>query len=139
MILAGLFLVPLHHIEIANLEPVEAVWIYKEGDKVVLLTDTEDKGVGVNVEYALIDMRHKSSGVIYLDTAQYVFVAESAENEINNLRNYVKNSVWLCKWNGEGSFKNALKYANAHNVGIKINEWITTGNLPELPTLIQQK
>ena len=81
LILGALFFAPVESAEIAKLEPVQAVWMYMENDSVVLETDTQDKGAGATVEEALADMKRRSAGIIYLDTAQYVFVT-GAEQQI---------------------------------------------------------
>lgn len=139
LILAALFFVPLQRVEIANLEPIQAVWMYRENGNVVLETDTEDKGSGVTVADALTDMKNNSSGIVYLDTAQYLFVSEAATEEIRVAQPYLKNSVRLCIWDGQGDFENAVKYADSHKIGLKIREWEKVGNLPELPPVKKDK
>lgn len=132
MILAALFFAPLHRIEIANLEPIQAVWMYTENGTVFLETDTEDKGSGGTVADALADMKRNSSGIIYLDTAQYLLVSTSAMQNISAVQPYLKDSARLCIWDGQGDISNAAKYAESHKIGIKIGKWKSVGNLPEL-------
>lgn len=139
LIFAGLFFIPLESVEIANLEPVQGVWVYEENGNIVLETDTEAKGIGITVAEAMSDMKEHSPGVIYLDTAQYLFVSETAQEQISALQPYLKASVRLCKWEGQGSLKNAIEYADAHKVGVKLSKWESVGNLPELPTKIGNK
>ena len=137
LILVSLLFIPLERVDIANLEPIEAVWMYLENGNIVLLTDTEDKGCGVTVESALSDMRKKSRGIVYLDTAQFLFVADSAQKDISAIGSLVKGSIRLCKWEGQGDIKDAVKYADSHNIGVKLNKWEDLGRLPELPPLNQ--
>ena len=137
--LGTLFFVPLNRIEIADLEPIQAVWMYTENGNIVLETDTDDMGVGVTVEIALSDMKNRSSGVVYLDTAQYLFVSETVLGEIYAIEPYIKQSVHLCKWGGQGSIEEAVKYAKSHNVGLKIKCWDVAGNLPEIPPVNEGK
>lgn len=133
LILASLFFVPLQPMKIANLEPIQAVWIYQADGSVVLETDTDDKGSGVTVEEALADMREKSAGIIYLDTAQYLLVSASAKNQIPSLRAYLKKTVRLCHWDGQGDISEAVKYADARKMGLRLREWNEGSKLPELP------
>ena len=137
LILVSLLLIPLERVDIANLEPIQAVWMYLENGNIVLLTDTEDKGCGVTVESAMSDMREKSRGIVYLDTAQFLFVADSAQKDISAIGSLVKGSIRLCKWEGQGDIKDAVKYADSHNIGVKLNKWEDLGRLPELPPLNQ--
>ena len=138
VILAALFFAPLQRIEIANLEPIQAVWMHTENGTVFLETDTEDKGAGTSVFAALDDMKYNSPGKIYLDTAQYLFVSEIATEEIRTIQPYLKNSIRLCIWDGQGELKSAVKYADSHKIGLKIREWEKVGNLPELPPVKQE-
>lgn len=138
VILAALFFVPLQRVEIANLEPIQAVWMYRENGNIVLETDTEDEGSGVTVADALADMKNNSSGIVYLDTAQYLFVSETAKEEIYAIQPYLKNSVQLCIWNGQGELKSAVEYADSHKICLKIRAWEKIGNLPELPPVKQE-
>lgn len=139
LILCSLTFLPLKSMEIANLEPVQAVWMYEADGKVVLETDTEDKGTGGSVEEALADMKQKSPGIIYLDTAQYLLVSETAQPQIAALQPYVKGSVRLCQWDGQGDLADAVKYADAHKIGKKIKNWTADVKLPKLPALKQSK
>ena len=139
LILVALFFVPLEPMEIANLEPIQAVWISVENGEVVLVSDTKDMGVGSTVADALENMKKNSTGIIYLDTAQYLFVSTSVEQELDAMKAYVKDTVLLCEWNGEGDLQDAVKYADAHNIGLKLKKWNSIGDLPELPPIKQEK
>ena len=132
MILAALLFAPLERVEIANLEPVQGVWMYVEDEKIVLETDTEDKGVGTTAEEALMNMKQKSAGIIYLDTAQYLLV-KNAEHQISTLEGYLKDSVRVCCWDGDGELAEAVAYADAHKMGIKLQDWEENVKLPNLP------
>lgn len=138
VILATLFFAPLQRIEIANLEPVQAVWMYRENGKFFLETDTKDKGSGITVMDAIADMKHNSSGIIYLDTAQYLFVSEMKTDAIRAVQSYLKKTVRMCIWDGQGELKTAVKYADTHKLGLKIDKWDGVGNLPELPPIKQE-
>lgn len=137
-ILAALYFVPLQRIEIANLEPIQAVWMHIENGNVILETDTEDKGLGATVTDALANMKSNSSGIVYLDTAQYLLVSKAATGEIHTVQPFLKNSARLCIWDGQGNIKSAVKYADSHKIGQKIRDWEKTGNLPELPHIRQE-
>ena len=132
LILGALLFIPLDRVEIANLEPVQAVWMYEEDGKIILETDTEDKGSGTTVEEALADMMQNSPGIIYLDTAQYLLVTETTQ-QIPALEPYLRSAVRLCQWEGKGSLADAVKYADAHKIGEKLQNWNSDVKLPNLP------
>ena len=135
LILGALFFVPLQRMEIANLEPIQAVWMHSENGNILLETDTKDKGSGTTVESALADMKHKSEGVVYLNTAEYLFVSESAIDEILRVQPYMNDSVRLCKWDGQGDISEATRYADSRKLGVKIREWNSDSKMPELPPI----
>lgn len=139
VILSALFFMPVQHAEIASLEPIQGVWMHLENGNIVLQTDTEDKGVGDTVENALADMKKNSSGIIYLDTAQYLFTSETAQSQIQALQTVVKGSVMLCQWDGQGSVDEAVKYADSHKIGLPIRKWTEGSKLPEIPPVKQEK
>ena len=132
LILTALCFAPLQSVEIAKLEPVQAVWLHAENGKMILETDTNSYGQGATVIDALADMKQNSSGVVYLDTAQYLFVSQSTEHAILSISPHIKSSVYLCSWEGQGSIQEAVKYADAHKIGIKLKNWSGVVKLPEL-------
>ena len=132
LILGALFFAPVESAEVAKLEPVQAVWMYMKEDQIVLETDTEDKGSGATVEEALKDMKRKSAGIIYLDTAQFVLIT-GAEQQIPALTSYIKGSARLCRWDGKGELSEAVKYADAHAVGTEVRHWKPDVKVPNLP------
>ena len=74
VLLGALFFVPLKRTEIANLEPIQAVWMYEDGVEIILETDTEDRGVGKTVREALDDMKQEMIAIATL-MAQKVVTA----------------------------------------------------------------
>ena len=77
-ILILLLFSPVAKLDVADLEPVEVVYLYKESGNTVLQTDTDAKGKGEDVLAALDDLRQTTSGVVYLDTARYLLIAPDA-------------------------------------------------------------
>ena len=132
VILAGVLLLPAERMDIRDLEPIQAVFMYREDGNVVLQTDTEDEGRGENVLKALEDMKRKSSGIVYLDTAQFLLVSENAQEYISQIRPYLKGKVRVSLWDG-GDLREAAKYMQAHKSGVKLNKWSDAVKLPKLP------
>ena len=103
----------------------------------VCYCDEEDlkklsRGAGQTVAEALADLKETSPGVVYLDTAEYLLVSETATEEITALVPYVKKSARLCRWEGEDDLETAANYAHAHKIGTKICHWKTDDKLPNL-------
>ncbi len=123
VILALLVFAPVERLDVAKLEPVQTVAVSSEEEKIVLETDTGNKGSGENVALALEDLEAHTPGVIYLDTAEYLLVAEGAEQYAEELRSYLKSDVLVCKWDGKGSVADAEKYLSVRSDLPKLKNW----------------
>lgn len=133
VILAVLCVLPVERQDVADLEPIQAVWLSREEDTVMLETDTQDQGSGKTVSEALADMKQKSLGIIYLDTAQYLLVSENAREYIPDIAPYLKGSVRICLWDGAGEVADAARYMQSHKTGCKLKNWHLKTPLFSLP------
>ena len=115
---ASLFFAPVDRLDIAKLEPVEAVAVYMEEGRVALQTDGEDIGSGVTAQEALADLKENALAVIYLDTADYLLVGEGAEEAAKDLQQYLQKSVQIGKYNG-GNIKEEAQYLDVHKNAAK--------------------
>lgn len=133
LIIAGIFLIPVRPADVGELEPIQAVWVTVENETVILQTDTEDGGTGATVKEALEDMKLHSEGIVYLDTAQFLLVSENAIDRITEVEPFLKGSVKVCLWDGEGEITDAAKYMQAHKIGCRLSRWQIEVKLPNLP------
>ena len=139
LILAATLLVPVQRQDIAALEPVQAVYLHWDGDHLVMQTDTLDQGIGQTVQEALSDMQNKSSGIIYLDTAQFLLVTEETVSCVKEIRPMLKESVKVCLWAGEGDLKEGAKYMQSHKIGCKLATWQEDVKMPKMPLQMPSK
>ena len=123
VILGLLFLAPVQRLDVAELEPVQTVAMDYRRNAVVLETDTGNRGIGKDVESAMKDLREKTPGVIYLDTAEYLLITESAAAFVEDLQDHLSTAVRVSLWDGEGSVKGADKYLSAREDLPKIEDW----------------
>lgn len=114
LIIISLFFAPVQRLDVAKLQPVEAVAVYTDGETVVLITDTEDTGRGKTAKEALHNLKETTAAVIYLDTAEYLLIAPDAENYIEELKPHFKSSIKVKPYNG-GEVKEEVKYLDAHD------------------------
>jgi len=113
VILAAMFFAPVDRLDIAKLEPVEAVAVYMEDGLITLQTDGEDIGRGTTAQEALADLKENALAVIYLDTADYLLIGEGAEGAAQDLRQHLRKSVQTGKYNG-GNVKEEAKFLDVH-------------------------
>ena len=113
VILAAMLFAPVDRLDIAKLEPVEAVAVYMEGGLITLQTDGGDVGRGATAAHALADLKENAQLVIYLDTADYLLIGEGVETAANDLRSYLRKSIRIGCYNG-GNVKEEAKYLSVH-------------------------
>lgn len=135
IILAVVCLNPVQQLDVADLEPIQSVWISTQDNLVRLETDTGDVGIGVSVADALEKMKKQSEGIVYLDTAQYLLVSENAQSHIADLVPFLKGSVKVCLWSGEESVTAATRYMQAHHTGLLLRKWHLDSPLQTLPKI----
>ena len=131
LLLIPLLFVPLNRVNVADLLPVEAVALYMVGDKVVLETDTEHKGVGETVDDALSALKENTPAVVYLDTAEYLLVSVDAVEQIESLRPHLKSSIKVCVCQAAGRVKGAVEYLEIHGEFVKLKNWKKESNKSE--------
>ena len=122
LILAALYFAPVERLDVADLEPVRAVAVYKENGRVVLETDTEDRGEGMSAEEALQALKKNTPSVIYLDTAEFLLISENAEDQVDMLRKHLRSTVKVASYNG-GPVKEEAEYADIHKEILKLRDW----------------
>lgn len=111
-------LAPVDRLDVAKLEPIEAVAVYIEDGDVVLRTDTKAEGRGESVELALENLKVNTTAVVYLDTARYLLVGENAEQQARQLKQYLKPTIRQGVYAG-GDVKEEARYLDAHSEGAK--------------------
>ena len=132
VLLALTFLAPIKRVDVGQLQPVEAVFLVRQGEAVTLTTDTGDTGQGSTALEALYDLKETTPAVIYLDTAEYLVLSESAAQDVQALRDYLKGSVRVCYMDGEVGPEKAVQYLNVHAKLPKLKRWKAGDELPIL-------
>ena len=110
LLLVPLFFVPLRRVNVADLLPIETVAVYRVGECIFLETDTAHVGSGNSLEDALSDLKSNTPAVIYLDTAQYLIIAENALDQVDKLRTILKPSVKVRVGDARGDVKAVTQY-----------------------------
>ena len=118
VILVAMLFAPVDRLDIAKLEPVEAVAVYTEDGRITLQTDGEDIGRGATAREALADLKQNAPSVIYLDTADYLLIGDGGEDAAQELRQYLRYSIQIGKYNG-GNIREEAKFLDIHNNAAK--------------------
>lgn len=132
LLLGGALLIPREHTDLGKLKPVETVFIYIEEEQAVIETDTEDLGRGLDVHSALLNLKETTSGIIYLDTANYLLVGKGAEHLIPQAGEYLKDAVRVCIAQRAVKVTDATEYLSVHKPVCKLRDYKQGTNLEEL-------
>ena len=133
-ILAAVLVWPVERLDVGKLCPVQVVSVYKKDNWVVIETDTEDIGFGATARQALENLEDTTSGVIYLDTAQYLLLSKDAEDAVEDLRDELKPSVQLCFTTQAVNLQEAAVFLATHGKLPELKAWKTGQELPVLST-----
>lgn len=133
-ILAVVIAAPVRSSNIGKMKPVQVLSVYKEYDWVVVETDTQDKGVGGTVKQALQNLKDTASGIIYLDTSEYLLLTDDTLGAVEDLRQELKKSTQLCMIAKPVDLPEAAKYLSVHGKLPKLRHWNRDQELPVLST-----
>lgn len=79
-VLVATGLLPLHSTDAADLQPATVLIFDRMNDGTIrILSDAEAEGVGMTVDAALVNMKERADGVLFLQTAEYLLFTERAE------------------------------------------------------------
>ena len=131
IILIALLAAPVQKLDIAKLEPVEVVSVEYEEETVILQTDTGAWGRGRDANSALEDMRQRTPGVIYLDTAEYLVVSPEAIGQLQQLRPLLKPGIKLCCAENV-DLETAAALLEIHGDLPRLQQWKEGEKLPQI-------
>ena len=123
IIILLMFAAPVTSLDVAKLQPVQSVALYTQGGSVFLETDTGSVGRGENIKEAINDLEKATPGVIYLDTAEYLLIAESALPLACDMLSYLKPSVRVCAWDERGTVEDAAKHLCVREDLPELGQW----------------
>lgn len=135
VILALLCAVPVERADVGKLRPIQTVSLSQKGELVILRTDTGDMGAGSTALQALNNLKATTSGIVYLDTAQFLLLAENAQAHAEELREVLHDNVKLCIADDTIDPKAVTQYLAAHNMLPKMKHWQRGEELPVLKQL----
>lgn len=116
------WLLPSASTELGQLRPAGVLYLTMEEKNIRLETDMGDFGVGETLDGALADLRQCASGVVFLDTAEYLVLNKSAVFLLPQLQQLLRPSVRICLAEGELDLEAAYAYLSNHIPGHVLSE-----------------
>ena len=132
VILSLSLLAPVKASDIGKLLPVQVVSIYRMNEQIVMETDTENRGFGETAQQALQNLKDTASGMIYLDTAQYLLLSEDTKSCVEELLGELKDSVKLCQIEKRVDLTETARYLSVRDGLPTLKQWRNDRNLPVL-------
>ena len=126
LLLGTALLFPVEGVDVGKLIPVELIQLNREGDRLLISTDAGVAGAGATIETAIQNMNATAEGIVFLDTADYMLVTESAERDVEAMKTYLKSSVRVCGQNVEVDLKEAARYLRVHKPRQRLGDWEDT-------------
>ena len=111
--------VPEYRTDVAKLIPVEVLYLYEE-QGIVIETDTGNVGQGNTLEEAIDHMKETASGVIFLDTAEYLLVTD--EGFLEGAGKYLKGTVRVCMAEKGLDLRDSAEYLEVHKPTAKLKK-----------------
>lgn len=125
--------IPFRGTDIAELAPVEVVWLSQSGGRVHLETDTGDMGEGENVQAALNDMKAAAPGAVFLDTADFLIVEQGGEELLTQVYDVLRPTCMVCISKKMPDMEAAAEFLAAHEPELSLRQYrVEKGTLPEL-------
>ena len=125
LILIVVFCVPVQRVEVAKLLPVRAISLYSNDSFLVIETDSGYRGKGPDIGRAIEDLRTNTPYIVYLDTAQYLFVSEDVTDCLPQFRSVLKGSVRVSVGEPPADISLAAQYLDVHPQVTKLRVWWT--------------
>ena len=138
ILIIGALMIPAEKTDIGNMKPVELVQLERNGDRVMIRTDVEDKGQGQDVSEALENLNRMSNGIIYLDTADYLLVDMDAAADVVELAGVLKASTRVCWAEKKIDPEKAAAFLRIHQPQTQFKDW-NTENKQEILRTVGEK
>ena len=132
LLLLGVAVVPVEKQDVAKLRPIEVIYICNRNGAILLQTDTDDLGVGMDTQSALENMKQTSPAVIYLDTARYLLIGPGGEEPAQQLQGILKDNVRICKTEESIPLTDVATYLPVHENLPRFSCWLEGEKLPVL-------
>ena len=108
--------------ELGKLRPAELSYACREGESLVLRTDTGDLGAGRNLRQAVSDLKRTSQGAVYLDTADYLIVTEDTEDLLPEFLNRMRPSADVCRTADNVDPEKAAEFLSTHPGNVTLQD-----------------
>jgi len=123
LLLGAALLLPVQGVDVGKLLPVELISFSREEDALTITTDVGAAGTGATIKEAVADMKATASGIVFLDTADYLLIKDLTDEEVETLKDHLKPSIRICSTSGEIDLPKACEYLRVHKPQQRLKDW----------------
>lgn len=110
-------------VDVETLEPVELLYVNRQNGTYYLTSDTGCKGSGQTVAQAISDLKAKSSGRIFLNTAEHLLLTSSAWESLERFFQHLRPDCSVLLVEGEPDMETAAQFLRTHKPGFTLNDF----------------
>ena len=126
---------PVDGTDVGKLIPVEVIAISESDGMITVRTDTGDQGTGKDLPTAFANLKDSASGVIYLDTAEYVLLEPGVEGFVDTAEPYLKGDTKVCTAQEGIPLETIANYLSVHHPGVRLEE---VREVVEIPCITEE-
>ena len=127
---------PFTATDVAKLQPVQVIAVSADADCVTVQTDTGDAGFGATLADALSDLMRTTPGYVFLETAQYLLVTQTAEPLLGEQSFYLRPGCSVYMLQDDLELTEIAPYLSAHNSNATLRDCVEGACL--LPRLVKE-
>ncbi len=123
--------------DVAKLQPVELIRISWLGNDILVEMDTGEQGHGATLAEAFADLKEKTTGDIFLDTADQVLLTRETEELIPELLEFLRPACRVCLEDGSADLEKAAAFLDTHQPEITLMDCQNMSR--QLPVLVTRE
>ena len=131
---ALMWFAPVKGTDVGKLLPVELVSLRKDGEALLVQTDTGDIGIGDTLDAAMRDLKRGAPGEIFLETADYLVLSANSREVWAGLADYFRPGTLVFLMEEPVDPGKTAQYLRPRQAGIPLNEVEQAARLPMIRT-----
>ncbi len=128
---------PFSESDVAQLQPVELLYVSMTSEGVKVATETGDLGEGEDLNEAMHDLEKCAAGKVFLETAEYLLVTDGARGLLPELTSIMRPGCAVCVAPELVNLEEAAAYLNVHRPEVTLNDY--RADQTDLPHLKQEE
>lgn len=106
--------VPFPGQDVAKLEPLEILYLSEKDGLICFQSDVGDTGIGDDIEAALADLHRRSSGEVFLETADYLLMKPELQSRLPEMYDILRPGCRVCLVEGEPELEKLSEFLHTH-------------------------